>query len=93
MQHYKFIGILLGVAVRTKKPLDLHLAPPIWKVLVGLQLTPEDIEEVDVLFMSNMRGIRDIDEDGVTEHNFHEVVVFTILEYVNGYCVGNSLFG
>jgi len=36
MQQFKFLGILLGVAVRTKKPLDLHLAPAIWKLLAGL---------------------------------------------------------
>lgn len=43
---YKFLGILLGVAIRTKKPLDLHLAPCVWKQLVGIPLRVEDIEEV-----------------------------------------------
>lgn len=43
---YKFLGILFGVAVRTKKPLDLHLAPLVWKQLVGIPLSPDDIEEV-----------------------------------------------
>lgn len=43
---FKFLGILFGVAVRTKKPLDLHLAPLVWKQLVGIPLTPDDIEEV-----------------------------------------------
>ncbi|XP_067933208.1 probable E3 ubiquitin-protein ligase HERC1 [Watersipora subatra] len=80
LQQFKFIGILLGVAVRTKKPLDLHLAPAIWKLLVGLSLTPEDIEEVDLIYMSSMRGIRDIDEDGVTPQNFHEVIPLTSFE-------------
>lgn len=73
MQQFKFIGILLGVAVRTKKPLDLHLAPSMWRLLAGLSLTPEDIEDIDLLYMRSLRGIRDIDEDGVTEENFHEV--------------------
>ena len=73
MQQYKFLGILLGVAVRTKKPLDLHLAPSIWKLLAGMSLSPDDVEEYDVLYMSSLRGIRDIDEEGVTEQNFHEV--------------------
>ena len=43
---FKFLGILLGVAMRTKKPLDLHLAPYVWKQLVGIALTMEDLEEV-----------------------------------------------
>jgi hypothetical protein len=46
---FKFLGILFGVAVRTKKPLDLHLAPLVWKQLVGISLTPDDIEEVSQL--------------------------------------------
>ena len=44
--HLKFLGILFGVAMRTKKPLDLHLAQPMWKLLVGMSLTPDDLEEV-----------------------------------------------
>ena len=46
LQLFKFLGILFGVAVRTKKPLHLHLAPLVWKQLVGMPLTPDDIEEV-----------------------------------------------
>jgi len=34
-QAFRFLGILLGVAIRTKKPLDLHLAPIVWKLLAG----------------------------------------------------------
>ena len=34
--------------MRTKKPLDLHLAQPMWKLLAGMSLTAEDLEEVCV---------------------------------------------
>jgi E3 ubiquitin-protein ligase HERC1 len=47
--HLRFLGILLGVAMRTKKPLDLHLAQPMWKLLAGMNLTPDDLEEVNRL--------------------------------------------
>ena len=43
---FKFLGILLGVAIRTKKPLDLHLAPMVWKQLAGMPLSGEDLEDV-----------------------------------------------
>ena len=46
MMWYKFLGILLGVAMRTKKPLDLHLAPILWKQLAGMVQSVEDLEEV-----------------------------------------------
>ena len=38
----------MGIAIRTKKPLNLHLAPTVWKQIVNIQLATEDIEEVDV---------------------------------------------
>jgi E3 ubiquitin-protein ligase HERC1 len=46
LRMFRFLGILLGVAIRTKKPLDLYLAPCVWKQLVGMTLTSEDLEEV-----------------------------------------------
>ncbi|XP_048583459.1 probable E3 ubiquitin-protein ligase HERC1 isoform X5 [Nematostella vectensis] len=77
---YKFLGILFGVAVRTKKPLDLHLAPLVWKQLVGIPLTPDDIEEVDLLYMQSLRGIRDIHESGVDETTFAEIIPIETFE-------------
>ena len=46
MEMFTFLGILMGVAIRTRKPLDLHLAPLVWKQLTAMPLVPEDIEEV-----------------------------------------------
>ncbi|ESP05641.1 hypothetical protein LOTGIDRAFT_181433 [Lottia gigantea] len=71
---YKFLGILFGVAIRTKKPLDLHLAPCVWKLLAGMTLQVEDIEEVDYLYIQSLRGILNIQENGVNETNFHEFI-------------------
>lgn len=49
LELFTFLGILMGVAIRTRKPLDLHLAPLVWKQLVAVPLVPEDIEEVCLL--------------------------------------------
>lgn len=46
LELFTFLGILMGVAIRTRKPLDLHLAPMVWKQLVAVPLVPDDIEEV-----------------------------------------------
>ena len=51
LMQFKFLGILMGVAIRTKKPLDLHLAPLVWKQLCCVPLTLEDLEEVDLLYV------------------------------------------
>ena len=43
---FRFLGVLMGIAIRTGSPLSLNLAEPIWKLLAGSQLTPNDITEV-----------------------------------------------
>ena len=49
MQWFKFLGILFGIAIRTKKPLALPLAPIVWKLLAGIAPTSADLEEVAAL--------------------------------------------
>ena len=44
---YRFLGILMGIAIRTGSPLSLNLAEPMWKLLAGSQLNPSDITEID----------------------------------------------
>lgn len=77
---FKFLGVLFGVAIRTKKPLDLHLAPSVWKLLVGISLRLEDIEETDHIYIQSLRGILDIHESGVNETNFHEFIPLDCFE-------------
>ena len=56
---FKFLGILFGVAVRTKKPLDLHLAPCMWKLIAGMPLRVEDLEEVDHIYIQVFNEIKE----------------------------------
>lgn len=65
----------MGVAIRTKKPLDLHLAPLVWKQLCCIPLTLEDLEEVDLLYVQTLNGILHVEDSSITEQNFHEVVL------------------
>lgn len=41
-----FVGVLLGIAIRTGSPLSLSLAEPVWKQLAGMSLTIADLSEV-----------------------------------------------
>lgn len=75
LSWFKFLGILFGVAVRTKKPLDLHLAPTVWKQIAGMPLSVDDLEEVDLVYIQNLRAIKNIHKSGVNEHNFYEVIL------------------
>ena len=49
----------MGIAVRTGSPLSLNLAEPVWKQLVGLQLSPSDLAEVDRDYLPGLLCLRD----------------------------------
>lgn len=73
MIQFRFLGILMAVAIRTKKPLDLHLAPWVWKQLCSMPLGGPDLEEVDLLTYRTLQGILHLENSGITEDNFHVV--------------------
>lgn len=68
------VGVMFGVAVRTRKPLAIPLAPIIWKQIVGEPVQIEDLEDVDCMYVQSLRSIRDIHLSGVTEECFHDVI-------------------
>ncbi|CAH0559022.1 unnamed protein product [Brassicogethes aeneus] len=80
IQWFKFLGILFGVAIRTRKPLALPLAPLIWKLVIGEPVTVEDLEDVDCMYVQSLRSIRDIHLSGITEESFHEVIPIEFFE-------------
>lgn len=46
------LGIVIGIAIRSGSPLSLNLAEPLWKLLVGLKLNLNDIDEIDRGFIA-----------------------------------------
>ncbi|KAG3262427.1 HECT and RLD domain containing E3 ubiquitin protein ligase 2, transcript variant X1 [Ictidomys tridecemlineatus] len=56
---FRFLGVLLGIAIRTGSPLSLNLAEPVWKQLAGMSLTIADLSEVDKDFIPGLMYIRD----------------------------------
>jgi len=63
MQMFRFLGLLMGIAIRTGSPLSLNLAEPVWKQIAGAALTPNDITEVDRDYVPGLMCIRDMDGD------------------------------
>ncbi|XP_016106101.1 probable E3 ubiquitin-protein ligase HERC1 [Sinocyclocheilus grahami] len=70
MVQFRFLGILMAVAIRTKKPLDLHLAPWVWKQMCCIPLGAADLEEVDLLTHRSLQGILHLDNSVINEENF-----------------------
>ena len=65
LNMFRFLGILIGIAVRTGSPINLVLAPPVWKQLVGLPLTLDDLSEIDSDYVQGLLYIRDNPESFV----------------------------
>ncbi|XP_018567016.1 probable E3 ubiquitin-protein ligase HERC1 [Anoplophora glabripennis] len=80
LNWFKFLGILFGVAIRTRKPLALSIAPLIWKLIVGEPVSIEDLEDTDCMYIQSLRSIRDIHLCGVTEEYFHDVIPLETFE-------------
>ncbi|XP_076870833.1 LOW QUALITY PROTEIN: E3 ubiquitin-protein ligase HERC2 [Brachyhypopomus gauderio] len=59
LSMFRFLGVLLGIAIRTGSPLSLYLAEPVWKQLAGMNLTIADLSEVDKDFIPGLMYIRD----------------------------------
>ncbi|XP_049884481.1 probable E3 ubiquitin-protein ligase HERC2 isoform X2 [Pectinophora gossypiella] len=57
---FRFLGVLMGIAIRTGSPLALSLAEGVWRQLAGQPLRPQDLAEVDKDFLPALLCIRDM---------------------------------
>ncbi|CAH1402584.1 unnamed protein product [Nezara viridula] len=63
MNMFNFLGVLMGIAIRTGSPLSLNLAEPVWKQLAGMPLTLADLTEIDRDYIPGLLCIRDMGSD------------------------------
>lgn len=71
LQQLVFLGRLMGYALRTRGYLNLCLAPLVWKQLLDLPLSIQDLEQVDVAAVQSTEFMRSSPE--LTADNFSEV--------------------
>lgn len=69
MNMFRFLGVLMGIAVRTGSPLSLNLAEPVWRQLTGEVLRPSDLTEVDRDYITSLICIRDMEDDQKVFHS------------------------
>lgn len=63
LHMFRFLGVLIGIAIRTGSPLSLNLAEPTWKQLAGIPLTVSDLAEIDKDYVPGLMCIRDMDAE------------------------------
>lgn len=74
--HLTAFGIFLGLAVRSQKPLGLHLAHLFWRRLVGLDVRESDVESIDTAYIRSLHSLcaEDAAAEGFTEENFADLI-------------------
>jgi len=71
--QYRFVGWLMGIAVRTSAPLPLRLPILFWKLLMNAPITLRDLRSVDDAFASRHEYLLQLEEQGVTEDLFEDL--------------------
>ena len=63
LEMYKFVGVLMGMALRSKFVLPLDLCPGVWKLIIGDELCEEDLEAADKLCLQACTGLLNLSPD------------------------------
>uniref|UniRef100_A0A7S3JQH8 Uncharacterized protein n=1 Tax=Aureoumbra lagunensis TaxID=44058 RepID=A0A7S3JQH8_9STRA len=74
-----FLGQLMGYCLRNSEFMSLSLAPPVWKRLVGEQLTFDDLRSVDEAVASSLVTLKEIE----TAAEFEAIFVDLRFEFLS----------
>ncbi|CAF3050511.1 unnamed protein product [Rotaria sp. Silwood2] len=85
--QYRFVGQLMGMAIRTKQYLDVRFPILLWKQLIYEKVTIEDIEAIDISSFAiinqmeeNIRQVKDLNEcDDGDANNDYDYVFSSIM--------------
>ncbi len=87
---FKFLGKLMGIAIRNQEYLPLDLPSLVWKKLVGDVVTEEDLAGVDLMLVESMQKLRTVETMGVDAESFNDIFMetFTVTTMDGRYAVG-----
>jgi hypothetical protein len=69
LNHYEFLGMLMGVCLRTSVHIPLDLCTMIWKKLTDTPITVDDIKEFDEGIIEQVNFLSEIDTDNFDGYN------------------------
>ena len=59
LEMFKFLGAFIAFAIMSRQSVPLHLAPSLWKQLLGEELELEDLESFDAYSSQVLIDLRD----------------------------------
>ena len=76
LQMFKFLGSWLSFSILTKSPVPIHLAPSLWKQLLGEELDINDLESFDAYSSQVLLDLRD-HSSKLSDEEFKKTVKLT----------------
>ena len=70
LQLYNFLGILMGVAIRTNTVISIYLPNIVWKLLIGQRIVYEDLVELDDGFITELKALASCESAEKFEEEF-----------------------
>ena len=89
LSMYRFLGHLIGGAMRSGEPLGLYLPSIVWKRLVRQPVDVTDLEAVDHLCVQCIQNVRHIEREGVTHDAFD--AMFNTETFTTELCDGTTV--
>lgn len=83
-QMFKFLGVLLGYAFRSKSCMPFNMAPLFWKQLIGEPLTEHDLKTTDTYTWQTFQTLRKNAKKISNTKEFEAIVDQTFTVVVNG---------
>ena len=71
LNHYEFLGILMGICIRTGVHIPLDLCSVIWKKLTDTSITIEDVKKFDEGIIEQINFLSEIDVDNFENYNLN----------------------
>jgi len=74
LDYYRWLGKVIGIALRTNYTMELNLPSLFWKQLANIPVNISDLEAIDQMCVQVNLALVNIDKKGVTEAVFGDVI-------------------
>jgi hypothetical protein len=76
LSMYRFVGKIIGMAIRGRHALNLDFPSIVWKPLAGQKPTRNDLKAIDALCYEVLERVSTIQNEGVTAETFNDYIPY-----------------
>jgi hypothetical protein len=64
IEMFKFLGKLMGCAIRSQNFMDINLSPFVWKMIAGENLSMDDLAQINIGAINLIKSINSVSDEG-----------------------------